>query len=351
MTVKRKPYKKHKSCKHKKRKSCKHKKLISGGGYGVGPGYVAPGYLINEAYGGPGKDCTGDPLSTSRPGYIFSNPFSGLPGLRGGRRSRRRGGMAMPPAANVGSFSMPGVPTTGATTAPAATAATTGVPAPAATAATTAPPATATAPAATAPAATAPAATTGVPPAAASQKGGRYGFVPEHLNPQNGQGLGIFGRIPCETGSLNPLNLNPNGVQSLTTASPIPPYMSFKGGKRSQRNRRKRGGNAPFPEVHVGQPDSMRYYAPTAGYTHKFETFPAGGALPGLLLNTPYEARSFNQACIKGGTRRRGRRRGGYYPVAFNAAPVTMGELGSRNDFDGTNRGLPVKFGGRRRRR
>jgi hypothetical protein len=93
----------------------------------------------------------------------------------------------------------------------------------------------------------------------------------------------------------------------------------------------------------------MRYYAPTSGYTHKFETFPSGGALPGLTLNTPYDARSFNQACIKGGTRRR--RRGGYYPVAFNAAPVTMGELGSRNDFDGTNRGLPVKFGGRRRRR
>ena len=41
-------------------------------------------------------------------------------------------------------------------------------------------------------------------------------------------------------------------------------------------------------------------------------------------------------------------------PVALNAGTftqVTMGELGTRRDFDGTNKGLPVKFGGNRRTR
>jgi hypothetical protein len=89
----------------------------------------------------------------------------------------------------------------------------------------------------------------------------------------------------------------------------------------------------------------MRYYAPTAGYRNDFIQFPAGGAVPGLTIQTPYDARAFNQACIK---------TGGGGPVAYDAgafSPVTMKEVGSRMDFDGTKGGLPVKFGGRRTKR
>jgi len=84
------------------------------------------------------------------------------------------------------------------------------------------------------------------------------------------------------------------------------------------------------------------------------------------MLNTPYDARTFNQACIKtGGSRKRRdkrrdkrrkshRTRGGA-PVAFDAghfSPLTkVSEVESRYDFDGTRKGLPVKFGGSRKRR
>ena len=421
-------YTKRKPCKQKPCKHKSYKRRSRGGGYSDGlAGSVAPGYLIHQAYNGPGKDCTGE---VTRPGYIFHGSSSGLPGFSGGRRNRRtRGGIQLGIASesfgNTGvgapGVGAPGVPTHPVGTVPPLSASTGGSPATApatggsptpAPAPTGGSPTPATGgsptPASTAPIAVQkggapltgspinlvpvigspinPTASTLPPPTAHfpktlyentippifprniypdnpypdnpyprfPQTGGRYGFFPEHLNTENGQGLGVFGRLPCDTGSFNQMNPNPAGVQSLTTASPIPPYSSFKGGRRSRRSRRTRGGNAElssaFPAVNVGQPDSMRYYAPTAGYTHKFETFPAGGALPGLTLNIPYEARSFNQACIKGGSRRR--RRGGYYPVAFNAAPVTdTSTLDNRSDFDGTKNGLPVKFGGSRRRR
>ena len=101
----------------------------------------------------------------------------------------------------------------------------------------------------------------------------------------------------------------------------------------------------------------MRYYAPTAGYTNDFMTFKAPSPVPGLTIQTPYAAGAFNQACIKTGGSRRNRnrnRKGGAQPVAMDAGkftPVTMGEIGTRFSFDGTNKGLPVKFGGRRTRR
>jgi hypothetical protein len=113
----------------------------------------------------------------------------------------------------------------------------------------------------------------------------------------------------------------------------------------------------------------MRYYAPTAGYRNDFQTFRAPSAVPGLTIQTPYDARAFNQACIKtGGSRRkhwtkrshrrshhhRSRRNGGALPVAGTAADyskVTMNEVGNRAAFDGTKGGLPVKFGGSRKNR
>ena len=92
----------------------------------------------------------------------------------------------------------------------------------------------------------------------------------------------------------------------------------------------------------------------TAGYRNDFMTFPAPSAVPGLTIQTPYDAKAFNQACIKTGGSRKSRknRRGGAMPVALNAGtftPVTINEVWTRKDFDGTNQGLPVKFGGKRR--
>ena len=317
-------------------KSHKSRKRNRGGGYADGPAFVAPGYLIHQPYGGPGKDCTGDPLSTSRSGYIFSNPVSGsgLPGLRGGRRYR--GGMAYPSMATIEEPLI-------SVTAPAGGTAPTGETAPTTTTTTT-----------NGTTMSMPGVSQAPEQVQQTQKGGRYGFFPVHLNEVNGQGLGEFGRIPCERGTMNPLNANPNSIQSMTTAPDMPPYhAAFRGGRRSRRRRRTKGGagaelSSAFPVVNVGAADSMRYYAPTAGYDNKFMTFQAPSPVPGLTIQTPYDARSFNQACLKTGGRRRG---GG--PVALNAGPfgdVTIGGLGNRNDFDGTMKGLPVKFGGRRRR-
>jgi hypothetical protein len=195
------------------------------------------------------------------------------------------------------------------------------------------------------------------------QKGGRYGFFPGMgpLNPINGVGTtpGPFGRIPCEVGTYNPLNPNPNGIQTMSTAPLTPPFVTGRlaGGAAPTDVGSSGYSAANFPTVQVGQADSMRYYAPTAGYRNDFMTFRAPSAVPGLTIQTPYDARAFNQACIKtGGSRknRRSYRKGGAMPVALNAGTftqVTMGELGTRRDFDGTNKGLPVKFGGKRRTR
>jgi hypothetical protein len=104
----------------------------------------------------------------------------------------------------------------------------------------------------------------------------------------------------------------------------------------------------------VGAVDSMRYYAPTAGYSHKMEAFPGGSAVPGLMLNTPYDARAFNQACLKTGGGRRRNRKGGALPVGMSAGTFTevqMGEVMNRSEFDGSDKGLPVKFGGSRKRK
>jgi hypothetical protein len=189
--------------------------------------------------------------------------------------------------------------------------------------------------------------------AAPKQSGGRYGFFPEMgpLNPVNGVGVAPapFGRIPCETGSYNPLNPDPNGVQTMSTAPLSPPYVSRGGASGFSA--------ANFPTVQVGQADSMRYYAPTAGYTNTAMTFRAPSPVPGLMIQTPYDARAFNQACIKtGGSRKNKNRknRGGASPVALDAgkfSPLQMNEITTRKDFDGSRGLLPMKFGGKRRTR
>jgi len=123
--------------------------------------------------------------------------------------------------------------------------------------------------------------------------------------------------------------------------------------------------------VHAGAADSMRYNAPNAGYTNTFEALPAGGAVPGFTVQTPYAPVVPNPACgMKGGSKRRSKRggskrggskrgfkrhvrfNGGAESVAENAGAITplhIADLQNRSAFDGSKGGLPVKFGGGRR--
>ena len=135
------------------------------------------------------------------------------------------------------------------------------------------------------------------------QKGGRYESNPGAL--LNGSAIGMNSyssvhQIDCERGTTNSLNM--------------------------------RGGAA----------DSMRLYAPTAGYGHGFETYPGTNAVGGLMMNMPYDARAANPACSKTG--------GGH--VAANASPLSAlqaDQMTGRMAFDGSNGLLPMKYGGKRR--
>lgn len=115
-------------------------------------------------------------------------------------------------------------------------------------------------------------------PAVQKQAGGRYESNPGALL-NNGSDIGMAFRsathsIGCERGSVNSLNM--------------------------------RGGSQGVPVVHAGAADSMSINMPTAGYGHQFEIYKAPNAVGGLMINTPYDARAFNQACVKtGGSRRR----------------------------------------------
>lgn len=368
----------HRVSKRKKRPARRTRRIRrNGGGWSdLGKGTfnqiaVSPGNQIHVPFSGPGKDCTGNPHSI-RPGYIADYSPKGLPGLSGGkrrnkscggkRRNKTYGGMAMPPAASIGPVSNPNLlPVAGSVTPkpgdfpdttgaggtvaqPNVVMSMPGVPTPPG--------------AAQMPKMPIAELSKSADASNLTQKGGRYGFFPGMgpLNPVNGVGVAPapFGRIPCETGTYNPLNPNPNDIQRLSTAPLTPPFVTGKlmGGGASPLGALS---SANFPVVRVGDADSMRYYAPTAGYRNDFMTFRAPSPVPGLTIQTPYDAKAFNQACIKtGGSRRnrKGKGKGGAQPVALDAGkftPVTMNELWTRRDFDGTNKGLPVKFGGKRR--
>jgi len=107
------------------------------------------------------------------------------------------------------------------------------------------------------------------------QRGGRYSFdlsapAPGAAAPWAG-GIPPVMRIPCESSS--------------TTANPL--------------NKVQMGG--------VGGIDSAFYAAPTAGYTNTPSSWVGSTGAPSLL-QTPYDARTMNAACLKtGGGRRRGR--------------------------------------------
>lgn len=324
-----------------KNKKNLRKRRSRGGGWSDGPSMAAPGYLIHNPFTGPGKDCTGNPMS-HRPGWLGSLMPTGLPGMRGGKRGknksrRHRGGtipgVAMYDPSDViipkgGNFPNPSG--SGGTVAqPDVQMSRPGVPVP--------------------------------------QKGGRYGMFPGMgpLNPANGVGVSPapFGRIACEAGIPNILNPNMQ-LQRMTTTPSMPPIMRGGATMSPAPYSGAAGASAAnFPPVMVGAADSMRYYAPTAGYGHSFETMRAPSAVGGLMIEAPYSARAFNQACIKTGgsrhksrltKRRHSRSKGGAAPVAAYAAnytKATMSEIGNRSAFDGTKGGLPVKYGGSRRNR
>ena len=323
-----------KSRKSLRRAKSRRHRVKRGGGWSDGPDYIAraPGNLVHHPYPGPGKDCTGNPESI-RPGEVTVVP-KGLPGLSGGKRHilrrKRRGGKLVVADMDLPPVSQSITPPPGWMANPSGTGGSVAHP-------NNMPPVVMSMP--------------GVPAEGSVMKGGRYGFFPGMgpLNPENGVGVAPapFGRIPCETGTYNPLNPNPGNIQGLSTAPAQPPYVTMKGG-------------AQFPVVNVGDFDSMRYEAPTAGYRNDFQTFSAPSPVPGLMIQTPYDARQFNPACIKtGGSRRLTRRhtkkyrkRGGA-GVAFDAGkftPLTMNEITTRKDFDGSNGLLPMKWGGGKRK-
>ena len=153
-----------------------------------------------------------------------------------------------------------------------------------------------------------------------TQRGGRWQSVPElgALNPTNGVGLASYApilRAPCETGTLNALNPNPNNVQGLTTAvvnmpgwtpmGPGAPVMRGGMRKRQQKQKRqqkKKGGSRKQQRkqrggMFVGDFNNRAYYAPTAGYTN-MPLAPPVINNPGILMQLGYPARAFNQACM-----------------------------------------------------
>ena len=217
-----------------------------------------PGGPEHQQYSGPGKDCAGVPV---RPGHI-SGPGGpgGLPGLslRGGSR-----GMG---ALGAGAF------TTGATQELKQMGGR----------------------------------------RRKTQRGGRWQSFPSALDPVNGVGMSSYApilRAPCETGTHNSLNPNPNNVQGLTTAvgnmpgwTPMGPGApAMRGGARKQKQKRqqkKKGGSRKQRGgVIVGGVDARAYYAPTAGYTN-MPLAPPVINNPGILMQVGYPARAFNQACM-----------------------------------------------------
>ena len=230
------------------------------GGYADVLPMVYPGGLTHKQYSGPGYDCPGVPV---RPGHI-SGPGGpgGLPGL-----SQNGGGRGMG-ALGAGAF------TTGATQELKQMGGR----------------------------------------RRKTQRGGRWQSAPElgALNPMNGVGAASYApilRAPCETGTHNALNPNPNNVQGLSTAvasvpgwTPMGPGApAMRGGARHRKHKRqqkkKTGSRKQRGGVIVGGVDARAYYAPTAGYTN-MPLAPPVINNPGILMQVGYPARAFNQACM-----------------------------------------------------
>ena len=169
------------------------------------------------------------------------------------------------------------------------------------------------------------------------QSGGRYGFDPaiaSTLYGSNGVGYaspGPTSSVKCEAGSTNALNADPALQMQTTNPNPsdVPgwsrQFNPLRGGSRKRRGSKKRksqtlpphmrpsqkkkrsqqgGGtnaenlaNLP-PQVFAGQIDSMKYNAPTAGYSWE-PLRPAVQQNPDVSNWRTYDARHFNSACMK----------------------------------------------------
>lgn len=121
--------------------------------------------------------------------------------------------------------------------------------------------------------------------AGGAMKGGRY-TVDVGQGPVNGigaagpsGGLAVISRIGCEGGLYNTA---PPG------ALPNPSVLKTQNGG-------------------VGGVDSASYIAPTAGYSNKASDWVGSTGSPSLL-QTPYDARAMNPACLKTGGRRKVRK-------------------------------------------
>jgi len=297
------------------------KKRQSGGGYSEQLNLsIYPGQQVHQAYGGPGYDCAGSP---ARPGALDSIGMlrvpGGLPGLSpglfsGGGSQLGSGGTVVDPKTgqlmNGGRKrrNQQGGTVLGVSPEQAEIAGTpsSGTPAQAVLQESQVP------------------ANVNAP-----QKGGRYGMQMDPaalvLSPSNAVGASGYaqnGRIPCEIGTQDALNLNPNSVQSLSTLpnfAGVKNFTQLMGGSRRKNNggptkftRRRRaprkkqqqeGGKKKRARkqqggVVVGDVGAMRYYAPNAGYANA-PLLPQVPNNPGILMQLGYPAGHFNPACMK----------------------------------------------------
>ena len=275
-----------------KRDTRKYNRRYSGGGWGF-TGQTLPGVSNYGQVNTPMGDCR----AQQPPGYISSYSGKGLPGLSGGRRRNKRGG-----------FNENQVNGTGAL-----------------------------------------ANTVDDEELVANQSGGRYSFdlaqpLPGSAAPWAG-GIPTVQRIPCEGAVHNPLNKQMGGfslrnvygikkrfsrnLKGLKKFTPslaglkkltknLKKRFTGKGGKFSMRNvyklrnsltKKLRNGYKGAKKFGKGLKksftgrggglgtDNAAYYAPTAGYDNKPSSWLNSVGAP-VQLQIPYEARSWNPACL-----------------------------------------------------
>lgn len=167
----------------------------------------------------------------------------------------------------------------------------------------------------------------------ANQSGGRYSF--DLAAPQPGAaapwagGIPPVQRIPCESASTTANSLNKHmggarrrggafGFKNFTRRFKrnlkglkkfVPTLKGLKGLKRYSmkglKGLKKFVGRGGANGLGV---DNLAYYAPTAGYDNKPSTWLDSVGAP-VQLQIPYEARSWNPACLKTGGKRSRKRK------------------------------------------
>lgn len=278
-----------------KRNTRKYNRRYSGGGWGF-TGQTLPGVSNYGQVNTPMGDCR----AQQPPGYISSYSGKGLPGLSGGRRRNKRGGYNENQVNGTGALANNN--------------------------------------------------TVDDEELVANQSGGRYSFdlaepLPGSAAPWAG-GIPTVQRIPCEGAVHNSLNKQMGGfslrnvygikkrfsrnLKGLKKFTPslaglkkltknLKKRFTGKGGKFSMRNvyklrnsltKKLRNGYKGAKKFGKGLKkrftgrggglgtDSAAYYAPTAGYDNKPSSWLNSVGAP-VQLQIPYEARSWNPACLK----------------------------------------------------